>query len=751
MSENTPVPRKRKATAKGGSQTSRARTSTASTSKTGTSRASTSKTSTATPKTSTGGTSKATPKASASASHATPAHRSTADSPAASAQALELDPTGVLPHGFGRICVRDVSPIVEGGVYPAKATLGELVPIRAKVFREGHDAVNASVILTAPDGSTQRIDMTAVEPRGLDPWQAWVRLDQRGTWQFRVEGWSDPWATWQHNAHAKLTAGVDVELVCLQGTALLEQAAAAAEDAGDSVQASVLRATAIGLLPERPAKDLLEIVSAGGVLAAMRTYARRDLVSPTPDYPIYVDRARALAASWYEFFPRSVGATYNAKTKTWTSGTFDSCHTRLEEVAAMGFDVVYLPPIHPIGKAFRKGRNNSLTPHSSDPGSPWAIGSAEGGHDAIHPDLGDWAAFDRFVAKAASLGIEIALDFALQASPDHPWVVEHPQWFTTQADGTIAYAENPPKKYQDIYPINFDNDPAGIYNEALRVLKVWISHGIRIFRVDNPHTKPVQFWAWLVRQLREFDPDVLLFAEAFTTPEMMHALGRVGFHSSYTYFTWRTTKTELTEYLTEVSTGTDAFFRPNFFVNTPDINPLHLQSGNPAIFAIRAVLAATSSPAWGVYSGFELFEHEPLAAGREEYLNSEKYEYRPRDFNAEPNLNLLLGRLNEIRHAHPALQQLRQLTFLEAAHDKVLAFAKADGADLVIVVCSLDPDQTVETEVVLDHAQFGFGSGAVAVRDELTGNEFVWRERNFVRLTPATPAHILHVLGPVTS
>lgn len=739
MSENTPVPRKRKAPAKGGTQTSRTRTTAARSTQ---SRA---KQPPAAPVTK-----PVAAKTKASGQVSAPAAQSPKAGPVTK-PTVQLDRTGVLPHGFGRICVRDVSPIIEGGVYPAKAVLGELVPIRAKVFREGHDAVNASVILTAPDGSTQRIDMTPLEPRGLDPWEAWVRLDQRGTWHFRVEGWSDPWATWQHNAAAKLTAGVDIPLVCLQGTMLLEQAATAAEAAGDTVQASVLRATAIGLLPQRPAGDLLEIVSASGVLAAMSTYSERQLVSPTPDYPIYVDRARALAASWYEFFPRSVGATYQAKTKRWTSGTFDSCHTRLEEIAAMGFDVVYLPPIHPIGSAFRKGRNNSLTPQAADPGSPWAIGSADGGHDAIHPDLGDWDAFDRFVAKAASLGIEIALDFALQASPDHPWVIDHPEWFTTQADGTIAYAENPPKKYQDIYPINFDNDPAGIYHEALRVLKVWIGHGIKIFRVDNPHTKPVQFWAWLVAQLREVDPDVLLFAEAFTTPEMMHALGRIGFHSSYTYFTWRTTKTELTEYLTELSRDTDAFFRPNFFVNTPDINPLHLQSGNPAIFAIRAILAATSSPAWGVYSGFELFEHEPLAPGREEYLNSEKYEYRPRDFQAEPNLNLLLGRLNEIRHAHPALQQLRQLTFLEAAHDHVLAFAKTDGSDLVIVVCSLDPDQTVETEITLDHAQFGFGSGAVAVRDELTGNEFVWRERNFVRLTPATPAHILHVLGPVTS
>jgi starch synthase (maltosyl-transferring) len=322
----------------------------------------------------------------------------------------------------------------------------------------------------------------------------------------------------------------------------------------------------------------------------------------------------------------------------------------------------------------------------------------------------------------------------------------HPEWFTTRADGTIAYAENPPKKYQDIYPFNFDNDPAGIYHEVLRILKLWISHGVKIFRVDNPHTKPVQFWAWIIEQLRQSDPDVLFLAEAFTKPEMMHALGKVGFHSSYTYFTWRNTKAELTEYLTELSTQTDAFFRPNFFVNTPDINPTFLQSGNPAAFAIRAVLAATLSPAWGVYSGFELFEHAPLKVGGEEYLDSEKYEYRPRDYSAEPNLNLLLGRLNQIRREHPALQQLRRIHFLDAPNDDILAFVKIDGDDTVIVVCSLNPDQTVETVVKLDYAALGLTPGPVQVRDELTGHSFTWGYDNFVRLAPANPAHVLHVV-----
>ena len=650
------------------------------------------------------------------------------------------------PFGFGRIPVAKVSPVIEGGAYAAKASVGELIPIRAKVFREGHDAVNASVILTSPTGVETRVDMTPTEPSGLDGWEAWVRPDAEGAWTFRVEGWSDPWGTWHHNAEAKLAAGIDLELVCLEGKDLLERTAVLADEAGDPVEASILRATAQLLIPQRKASDLLEVANGAGLAEAMTTYGPRELVSPTADFPLWVDRKRALFSSWYEFFPRSQGATYDEATDTWTSGTFDSSHDRLQAAAAMGFDVIYLPPIHPIGNAFKKGKNNTLDATEKDPGSPWAIGSPAGGHDAIHPDLGDWESFDRFVAKAKELGVEVALDFALQASPDHPWVTEHPEWFTTRIDGTIAYAENPPKKYQDIYPINFDNDPQGIYNEVLRLFKLWMSHGVRIFRIDNPHTKPVEFWGWILDRLRETDPDVLFLAEAFTKPEMMHALGKVGYHQSYTYFTWRTTKYELEEYLTELSGEMSPFYRPNFFVNTPDINPFHLQSGNPAMFAIRAILAATLSPTWGVYSGFELFEHEVVSPGREEYLNSEKYEFRPRDYNAEPNLNMLMGTLNSIRNAHPALQQLRQIHFHQAIHGGVIAYSKRDGDDVVIVICSLDPDNTVESDVYLDLAALGLGGAdSVALRDELTGATFTWGVRNYVRLSPGNPAHILHV------
>ncbi len=622
----------------------------------------------------------------------------------------------------------------------------ERLTVTATVFREGHDAVNASVILSAPHGTQRRIDMHPTGPEGLDRWEATIRMATEGDWTYRVEGWSDPWMTWLHNAETKLPLGMDVGLVYQQGLDVITRAAQNAERQRVASAQHLLEAVVNALKSETPAQEVLDLVTSRPVERAMARFGPRELVTATQEYPVRVERRRALFSSWYEFFPRSQGA-WQDESGTWHSGTFDSSHPRLEAAAAMGFNVVYLPPIHPIGKAFRKGRNNTLTPGDSDPGSPWAIGSAEGGHDAIHPDLGDLDSFDRFVTKARSLGLEVALDFALQASPDHPWVEQHPEWFSTRPDGTIAYAENPPKKYQDIYPINFDKDPEGIYNEALRIVNFWIDRGVTVFRVDNPHTKPVEFWDWLLEKVYEKNPEIIFLAEAFTKPAMMGALGMVGFQQSYTYFTWRVAKWELTEYMEELSRETDAYFRPNFFVNTPDINPFHLQSGNPAVFAIRAVLAATMSPTWGVYSGYELFEHQALAPGREEYMNSEKFEYRPRDFDAQPNLNLLLGQLNAIRDRHPALQQLRNIMFHHVPHDGIIAFSKQDGDDTILVVTSLDPDNTVESEVYLDSEALGFPAGQqIRAIDELTGWEFTWGERNYVRLYPGQPAHILHLM-----
>jgi starch synthase (maltosyl-transferring) len=416
----------------------------------------------------------------------------------------------------------------------------------------------------------------------------------------------------------------------------------------------------------------------------------------------------------------------------------------------MGFDVLYLPPIHPIGTSFRKGPNNTLTPAPGDPGSPWAIGSEDGGHDAIHPELGTFEDFDLFVAKAREHGLEVALDLALQASPDHPWAKEHPEWFTVRADGTIAYAENPPKKYQDIYPINFDNDPEGIYAEVLRIVRLWVSHGIKVFRVDNPHTKPVAFWEWLIAEVKKTDPDVLFLAEAFTRPPMMHTLGKVGFTQSYTYFTWRNEKWELEEYGREL-VAAGGYMRPNFFVNTPDILPTMLQYGGPAAFSIRATLAATMSPAWGVYAGYELYENEALRAGGEEYLNSEKFQLRPRDWAAAEREGRTLAphltRLNAIRRAHPALHYLRNLRFHHADSEQIIVYSKTAGDDTVIVVVNLDPHSVRDTVLTLDMPTLGLQwTDTFTVRDELSGAVFEWGQRPYVRLDPfSQPAHILTI------
>jgi starch synthase (maltosyl-transferring) len=418
----------------------------------------------------------------------------------------------------------------------------------------------------------------------------------------------------------------------------------------------------------------------------------------------------------------------------------------------MGFDVVYLPPIHPIGTTFRKGPNNSLSAGPQDVGVPWAIGSPEGGHDAVHPDLGTLEDFDRFVERAGELGLEVALDFALQCSPDHPWVDKHPEWFHHRPDGSIAYAENPPKKYQDIYPVAFDRDMDGLVAETVRILRFWAGHGVRIFRVDNPHTKPVVFWERVIGEVNRTDPDVVFLAEAFTRPAMMHTLAQIGFQQSYTYFTWRNTKQELTEYLTELSGEAAAYMRPNFFVNTPDILHAYLQHGGRPAFEVRAVLAATLSPAWGVYSGYELCENTPLREGSEEYLDSEKYQLRPRDWDAAERegrtIAPLITRLNEIRRRHPALRGLRNLRFHTADDDAVIAYSKRTGADTVLVVANLDPHRTRETTVSLDMAHLGLDPHAsVSVHDELSGETYQWGSRNnYVRLQPGRAcAHVFHV------
>jgi starch synthase (maltosyl-transferring) len=649
---------------------------------------------------------------------------------------------------IGRIPVLDVRPAVECGRRPAKAVVGETFEVTATVFREGHDAVAANVVLTDPEGQHGPwTPMRELAP-GTDRWGAEVTPTCEGRWTFRVEAWSDPVSTWRHTARIKVPAGMDTGLVLEEGAELYDRVAAGVPQGPG--RAAVLAAAETLRDDSLPVATRLAAALTPEVDAVLARHPLRELVTASQTLPLLVERERALYGAWYEFFPRSEGTAEEPH------GTFRTAARRLPAIAAMGFDVVYLPPVHPIGTTFRKGRNNTLSPGPDDVGVPWAIGSPEGGHDAVHPRLGTIEDFAWFVGEARALGMEIALDFALQCSPDHPWVQKHPEWFHHRPDGTIAYAENPPKKYQDIYPIAFDADLDGLVAETVRVLRVWMGHGVRIFRVDNPHTKPVVFWQRVIADINATDPDVIFLAEAFTRPAMMHTLAQIGFQQSYTYFTWRNSKEELTEYLSELSGEAAAYMRPNFFVNTPDILHEFLQRGGRPAFELRAVLAATLSPTWGVYSGYELMENVPLRAGSEEYLDSEKYQLRPRDWESAERegrtITPLITKLNTIRRRHPALRQLRDLHFHHADKEAVIAYSKRSGSNTVLVVANLDPHHTQEATVSLDMPQLGLEwHESVPVRDELTGETYHWGRSNYVRLEPGTrPAHVFSILRPST-
>jgi starch synthase (maltosyl-transferring) len=709
---------------------------------------------------------------------------------------------------IGRIPILDIEPVVECGRRPAKAVAGETFQVSATVIIDGHGALGAGVVLRDPKGHAgPLVRMTELAP-GTDRYGADVTVSDEGPWTFHVEAWSDPISHWHHDAAIKVPAGQDVELMLTEGALLFERAAKAIRQQPGAARPAAARGVLTELarrLRDRslPPWERLAATDAPAIAAALDRYPLRDLVTRSARMPVQVDRARALYGSWYEFFPRSEGVQVDPMGRREpVSGTLRTAARRLEEIAQMGFDVVYLPPIHPIGTTFRKGRNNSLQPGPGDPGSPWAIGSSDGGHDAIHPDLGTFADFTAFVSRARDLGMEVAIDLALQASPDHPWAKEHPEWFTVRADGTIAYAENPPKKYQDIYPMNFDNDFDGLYLEINRIVRLWMDHGVRIFRVDNPHTKPVKFWERLLADIRATDPDVLFLAEAFTRPAMMTTLGKIGFHQSYTYFTWRNGKDELTGYLTELSGPAAAYMRPNFFANTPDILHAYLVYGGQPAFKIRALLAAMLSPTWGIYSGFELCENIPLRPGSEEYLDSEKYQFRPRDWDAARRDGLgiapFITNLNRIRKDHLALHWLRNLRFHYVDQPQLICFSKrvsgreitstgtgtestygagniterssvqaapqagepggavtdvafdqgANGtSDTVLVVVNLDPHQPREATVWLDMPALGLDwhDGFIAT-DELTGESYRWGQANYVRLDPAVRvAHIFTI------
>ncbi len=637
----------------------------------------------------------------------------------------------------------------------------------------------AGVVLRGPDARRRPLAIMRELAPGIDRYGAEVTVTSEGLWHFQIEAWGDPIARWRHDAAIKVPLGQDVELTLADGALLFKQAAdevraprsATVAERRDAAAAQAALEALAGMLQDTgiPALDRLAAVGRADITAVLEAFPLRHMVTRSGTHQVIVHRERALYGSWYEFFPRSEGARVDAGPgELPQSGTLRTAARRLDAIARMGFDVVYIPPVHPIGITARKGSNNSLNAGPGDPGSPWAIGSPDGGHDAIPPDLGTLADFDAFVEHAAELGLEVALDLAIQASPDHPWVTGHPEWFTRRADGTIAYAENPPKKYQDIYPVNFDNDPEGIYAEVLRIVRHWMDHGIRIFRVDNPHTKPLSFWDRLLAEIARTDPDVLFLSEAFTRPAMMHTLAVIGFHQSYTYFTWRNTAGELSGYLRELSGPAAAYMRPNFFVNTQDILTEYLQHGGPPAFRVRAVLAATLSPTWGVYSGYELCENVPLLPGSEEYLDSEKYQYRPRDWEhaastppPQADISPFITRLNMLRKAHPALHRLRNLRFHHSDQPEILCFSKSrspaggesegwgggEKADTVLVVVNLDPHQPREATVWIDEAALGINAREeFVVTDEFSGESYRWGQANYVRLDPAiAPAHIFTV------
>jgi starch synthase (maltosyl-transferring) len=644
---------------------------------------------------------------------------------------------------------------VPGGLFRPKAFAGEVVPFRVTAFREGHDRIGVHLRLWSPSGDESLHRLSPLE-NGLDQWQTLVGLLEEGVWRFRFEAFADEVATWRHAARVKITAGVDAALMREVGARLFDRAVA--ERSRPAAERRVLETAAVELRhPDTSDTRALEIVDDPRIASSFETRPLLSLLSPGPERELLVESERAGVGAWYEFFPRSEGAR-RLKDGTVKSGTFRTAARRLPGVAAMGFDVLYLPPIHPIGVTHRKGRNNTLDAQPGDPGSPWAIGSSAGGHDAVHPDLGTLADFRAFVRAARGQGIEVALDLALQASPDHPWVTEHPEWFTTLPDGTIAYAENPPKKYQDIYPINFDNDPEGIRAEVLRIVRHWIAQGVKIFRVDNPHTKPLQFWEWLIATVNAEHPDVVFLAEAFTRPAPLQALAAAGFQQSYTYFTWRNTKAELEEFLSGLANDTADFLRPNLFVNTPDILTEYLQFGGRPAYKVRAAIAATGAPTYGVYAGYELYENV-ARPGSEENIDNEKYEYKFRDWEGAiergESLAPYLTRLNEIRREHPALRQLRNLTIHWSDDDAILVYAKhldaalspTGASDTIIVVANVDPHSVRETMVHLDTRVWGIAPGSpYEVEDLISGARWTWSDHNYVRLDSfVEPVHILHV------
>ena len=607
-----------------------------------------------------------------------------------------------------RIEIEEVYPQLDGGRYPVKRIEGELFEVWADLFRDGHDRLRAVVKYRCGEDAWRE---TPLEFFDNDRWVARFRLDRVGLWHYKIEAWTDRFASWREEVEKKLEAEQDVALELDEGRAIVEAALAGAKPADAQAIREALRA-----FDRDDGGDRAELLLSPQLRGAIERAAPREGVVRYPrELEVVVDRKAARFAAWYEMFPRSQGC------QPGRGATFDDCIARLPQIAALGFDTVYLVPIHPIGRINRKGRDNSTRAAPGDPGSPYAIGSAEGGHRAVDPELGTIEDFRRFVRAAAAAKIEVVLDFAVQCAPDHPWVREHPQWFRFRPDGTIKYAENPPKKYEDIVNVDFDNpDREALWAELRDIVLFWVGEGVRTFRVDNPHTKPLPFWEWLIREVKAHCPEAIFLAEAFTRPKMMRALAKAGFSQSYTYFTWRNTKTELAEYLTELTEfPAREYFRPNFFTNTPDILPVFLQEGGRPAFRIRLVLAATLSHAYGIYNGFELCENTPIPE-REEYLHSEKYEYKVWDWNRPGHIKDDIRAVNRFRSTNPALHEFTNLRFLDCANPAVLAYVKisADLTNTVIVIVNLDPHAVHEADVELPLAALGLAPGRAFLLEE---------------------------------
>lgn len=647
-----------------------------------------------------------------------------------------------LPDGRSRVVIEKVSPQIDCGRFPIKRVVGEVVVVEADVFADGHDQVSCQVLYSREgDRDWQSAPMTR---EGNDHWQGTFSVPKVGRYEYTIEGWIDRFQTWRDALAKRIAAAQDVHVDLLVGAELIEAAAGRAK--GEDVR--LLQQTAHSIRQEKDMQSATSLALGEKLFRAIGRYPERQFATRyEKPLAVVVDREKANFSAWYEVFPRSCSL------EAQRHGTFRDCERWLPYVASMGFDVVYLPPVHPIGRAFRKGKNNSQVAETNDVGSPWAIGATEGGHTSVHPELGTLEDFRHFVSEARKHGLEVALDVAFQCTPDHPYVKQHPEWFRKRPDGTIQYAENPPKKYHDIYPLDFETeDWRTLWDELKNVFQFWIDQGVRIFRVDNPHTKPFSFWEWVIGAIKKKNDDVLFLAEAFTRPHVMYRLAKLGFSQSYTYFTWRSTKQELTDYFTELTqTEVREYFRPNLWPNTPDILSEFLQVGGRPAFIIRLILAATLGASYGIYGpAFELCENTPLHAGSEEYLNSEKYELKHRNLHSTWSLKDLISRINRIRKENAALQTNHNLRFHGTDNPMLICYSKTtdDLSNVMVVIVNLDSSHRQTGWVNLDLTVLGLEAGhEFQVHDLLGDGRYLWQgSRNYVELTPETlPAHIFRV------